>query len=305
MKKFILCVGAMGLLTACESISSGVKATMDYIKGPVIVEAEPKYLSKEINAIGGGKCLKAIYNANSALFPESYDVVDCNQKLGANHIIEKIDHISCKVDCGNNSLGAIDLAKRENCNKITEQCKNSKNSAYYLQTQSGLKIIITEAQLKSGQFPTGFSDKQGLSKQKQKIAAQNKAAQERKVAAEAETQRIMEQNSKILEKVMADKDKLINNVCMKTSKNSYEERKCKEQLAYQAKREKSGQLVSCKTPASDECYVTMYTLLQTFTLGMKKPQTEDTLATLMGSFLMLGSECNCSITKLFEDMSSK
>lgn len=305
MKKFILCVGAMGLLTACESISSSVKATMDYIKGPVIVEAEPKYLNKEINAIGGGKCLKAFYNTNSTLFPDGYNVVDCNQKLGANHIVEKIDHISCKVDCGNNSLGSIDLAKLENCNKITEQCKNSKNSAYYLQTQSGLKIIITEAQLKNGQFPTGFSDKQGLSKQKQKIAAQNKAAQERKAAAEAETQRIMEQNSKILEKVMADKDKLINNACMKTSKNSYEERKCKEQLAYQVKREKSGQLVSCKTPASDECYVTMYTLLQTFTLGMKKPQTEDTLATLMGSFLMLGSECNCSITKLFEDMSSK
>lgn len=305
MKKFILCVGAMGLLTACESISSSVKATMDYIKGPVIVEAEPKYLNKEINAIGGGKCLKAFYNTNSTLFPDGYNVVDCNQKLGANHIVEKIDHISCKVDCGNNSLGSIDLAKLENCNKITEQCKNSKNSAYYLQTQSGLKIIITEAQLKNGQFPTGFSDKQGLSKQKQKIAAQNKAAQERKAAAEAETQRIMEQNSKILEKVMADKDKLINNACMKTSKNSYEERKCKEQLAYQVKREKSGQLVSCKTPASDECYVTMYTLLQTFALGMKKPQTEDTLATLMGSFLMLGSECNCSITKLFEDMSSK
>ena len=300
MKKFILCVGAMGLLTACESISSSVKATMDYIKGPVIVEAEPKYLNKEINAIGGGKCLKAFYNTNSTLFPDGYNVVDCNQKLGANHIVEKIAHISCKVDCGNNSLGSIDFAKQENCNKITEQCKNSKNSAYYLQTQSGLKIIITEAQLKNGQFPTGFSDKQG-----QKIAAQNKAAQERKAAAEAETQRIMEQNSKILEKVMADKDKLINNACMKTSKNSYEERKCKEQLAYQVKREKSGQLVSCKTPASDECYVTMYTLLQTFTLGMKKPQTEDTLATLMGSFLMLGSECNCSITKLFEDMSSK
>lgn len=264
MKKFILCVGAMGLLTACESISSSVKATMDYIKGPVIVEAEPKYLNKEINGIGGGKCLKAFYNTNSTLFPDGYNVVDCNQKLGANHIVEKIDHISCKVDCGNNSLGSIDLAKLENCNKITEQCKNSKNSAYYLQTQSGLKIIITEAQLKNGQFPTGFSDKQGLSKQKQKIAAQNKAAQERKAAAEAETQRIMEQNSKILEKVMADKDKLINNVCMKTSKNSYEERKCKEQLAYQVKREKSGQLVSCKTPASDECYVTMYTLLQTF-----------------------------------------
>lgn len=305
MKKFILCVGAMGLLTACESISSGVKATMDYIKGPIIVEAEPKYLNKEINAIGDGKCLKAIYDANSALFPESYDVVDCNQKLGANHIIEKIDHISCKVDCRNNSLGSVDLAVQETCNKITKRCENSRNSAYYLQTQSGLKIIITETQLKNGQFPTGFSGKQGLSKQKQKIAAQNKAAQERKAAAEAETQRIIEQNSKILEKVMADKDELINNACMKTSKNSYEERKCKEQLAYQVKREKSGQLVSCKTPASDECYVTMYTLLQTFTLGMKKPQTEDTLATLMGSFLMLGSECNCSITKLFEDMSSK
>ena len=104
---------------------------------------------------------------------------------------------------------------------------------------------------------------------------------------------------------MADKDKLINNVCMKISKNSYEERKCKEQLVYQAKREKSGQLVSCKTPASDECYVSMYTLLQAFSIGMKKTQTEDTLSTTMGSFLMLGSECNCSITKLFEDMSSK
>ena len=305
MKKFILCVGAMGLLTACESISSSVKATMDYIKGPVIVEAEPKYLNKEINAIGGGKCLKAFYNTNSTLFPDGYNVVDCNQKLGANHIVEKIDHISCKVDCGNNSLGSIYLAKLENCNKITEQCKNSKNSAYYLQTQSGLKIIITESQLKNGQFPTGFSDKQGVSKQKQKIAAQNKAAQERKAAAEAETQRIMEQNFKILEKVMADKDKLVNNVCVQTSKSSYEERKCREQLAYQLKREKSGQLVSCMTPSSDECRVIMYSSLQAFSIGMKKAQTEDSLTKIMGSFLMLGSECNCSSNKLFQDIFSK
>ena len=280
----------LGFLTSCNSISSNMNAS-------IIADAESKYINKELFAIGDGKCLKPIYGTNNTFFPKEYRIIDCKQTLGDRYIIEKVDAISCKVTCGNSGdrLGLIDAEEEQMCNELVQQCNNRKGSIYYLQTQSGLKIAISETQLKRGQFPIGFADKQGLLKHKQEIALKDKITQEK----EAEKRRNMQKNIIVWNKIDNNPEKIIENSCLKMSQNSNEERKCKDKLSYQIKREQSGQLKSCRTPNSDECYMVIHTMLQSFMHAMQEEQTEDALILLKGSFLMVGNECNCSIRKLF------
>ena len=88
-------------------------------------------------------------------------------------------------------------------------CNSGGEGKYYLQLQPNVRI----AQLRNGQLPDGFVDKQGLSEHNKKVEADKKAVEIAKDRAE----QIQAKNAALQRKVIADfkKDSAtqINNVC--------------------------------------------------------------------------------------------
>ena len=259
-------------LSACETVPQ------------VVVESQSFHTNREIYFIGGGKCLQPkVYSSASVqpLFPR-YDTVDCNHTKGAKYVIEKVAYLSCEYDG-------------------ERHCNSGGEGKYYLQLQPNVRVVITPAQLRNGQLPDGFVDKQGLSEHNKKVEADKKAVEIAKDRAE----QIQAKNAALQRKVIADfkKDSAtqINNVCQNITSNSFDLYRCKDTLTHQMKREKSGQLPSCwdMSSLSAECQAIIYSTFSNQLILLGQETTEFKIKAGIALLYMAGAECNCSMNKAF------
>lgn len=265
-----LSISTFLLLSSCETMQ-------------IINDSQPLYENREIYFVGGGKCLqKREYYSNATIQPPAeYNTVDCMLTKGEKYIIKNVSYLSCSRD-------------------IDYPCNSGGDGRYYLKLEPDASVIITQEQLKIGELPHGFVNEQGVSKYKQKMEAEKKAAE---LAKEQEERALFE--NLILQKNIVSNFKkngkaLAQKVCRNTTPNTFEYHKCLDTLLHQLKREKTGQLESCSEQQylSLECraMVTSISNLLIVTHRLTKSQMEK----LTAGFYAVGAECNCSMNKLFD-----